>query len=110
MKLVLFTILDRASAAYMRPFSFLSVGQAERSFRDLCNDKDHEVGRHPEDYTLVRCGQFDDNTGQLLPENVETILSGRDIVAAQAAEGVGRFINPEVNGEDPASVLTPVAD
>ena len=54
MRLNVYTIFDSASSAYMRPFFMSSDGQALRSFTDISQDAEHEVGKHPEDYSLFR--------------------------------------------------------
>lgn len=81
MKMVIYSIYDTAAAAYMRPFFVQSDGQATRMFTDIALDAEHEVGKHPEDYSLHRLGQFDDNNGALMPENVECIITALEVVA-----------------------------
>lgn len=81
MKLNVYTIYDMASAAYMRPFFMQSDGQALRSFTDIATDATHEIGKHPEDYTLFRIGIYDDAKGQLIPENNESLATALEVVA-----------------------------
>ena len=50
-------------------------------FGDIALDATHEVGKHPEDYTLVRIGSFNDIKGQLVPEMVESLVTGLECVA-----------------------------
>ena len=82
MKLNVYSIYDTAAAAYMRPFYLQADAQAMRAFTDLATDADHQVGQHPEDYFLVRIGVFDDATGKLVPEDVESLATGLEVVAA----------------------------
>ena len=82
MRLNIYSIYDTASGAYMRPFYMNSDGQAIRAFSDLAQDAEHEIGRHPEDYTLYRIGTFDDNTGKLHPEDPSSIATAMAMVAA----------------------------
>lgn len=86
MKMFIYSIYDTASAAYMRPFFQQSDGQALRSFSDIANDPNHDIGRHPEDYTLVRIGTFNDQTGKIDPENPESLITGLESVAAKRAD------------------------
>lgn len=51
-------------------------------FCDLVMDADHEVGKHADDYTLFRCGMFDDRTAEVSPERVDKIVSGLEVLAA----------------------------
>ena len=81
MKLNVYSIFDVKTGAYMRPFFLQSDGQAMRMFGDLAIDADHDVGRHPEDYTLVRIGAFNDQKGALVPEMVESLVTGLECVA-----------------------------
>ncbi len=82
MRMNVYTIFDTATGAYMRPFFLLADSQAIRSFKDITLDADHEVGRHPEDYSLVRIGTFDDQEGTLHPENVTVLTTGLAMKAA----------------------------
>ena len=81
MKLNAYTIYDTASATYLRPFFTNADGQAMRSFKDIATDADHDIGKHPEDYTLFRIGTFDDNTGKLATEQLSKLLTGLECVA-----------------------------
>ncbi len=82
MRLNAYSIFDSASGAYMRPFFLLADSQALRSFTDIATDADHEVGKHPEDYSLVRIGTFDDQTGKLHPEDVLVLAIGIEVVSS----------------------------
>ena len=81
MKLQAYTIYDVASGTYMRPFFSQADGQAIRGFKDIATDADHEVGKHPEDYTLYRVGQFNDTTGKMEGEELEKLATGLEMVA-----------------------------
>lgn len=83
MRMMVYTIFDTASGAYMRPFFLNSDGQAMRAFTDIATDDKHEVGRHPEDYSLVRIGHYDDNNAALVGEDVEVLATGLEVVAAK---------------------------
>ena len=77
-----YSIYDVASQAYMRPFFMMSDGQAIRTFTDIATDADHEIGKHPEDYTLFRIGQFNDNTGEMVGQSPEKIATALERVAS----------------------------
>lgn len=68
-QLQIVTLRDKALGAYMTPWFTQSVGQAYRIFQDICNDKSHDVGKHPSDYELFHLGSWQDS-GQfeLLPQ------------------------------------------
>lgn len=81
MKLNAYTIYDVASGVYMRPFFSQADGQAIRGFKDIATDADHEIGKHPEDYTLFRIGSFNDNTGKMEGETLEKLATALELVA-----------------------------
>ncbi len=82
MKLNAYTIFDTASGLYMRPFFNTSDGAAIRAFSDIATDAEHEVGKHPEDYSLFRIGIYDDNTARFSAETRECLSTGLELVAA----------------------------
>ena len=88
MKLKMYSIFDSAAAAYMRPFFVQTDSVALRAFQDLAINAEHEVGRHPEHYSLFRIGEFDDNEiGKSYFEGVECIAQAHELVAkAQVIE------------------------
>lgn len=65
MNLNAYTVFDRKSGVYHAPYFAVSDGAAVRSFADLANDPQTQVGRHPGDYVLYRIGEFDDASGLL---------------------------------------------
>lgn len=82
MKLNAYTIYDVASGTYMRPFFAREDGEAMRGFNDIATDANHEVGKHPEDYTLYRVGTLNDNTGKMIGEDLEKLRTGLECIAA----------------------------
>lgn len=72
MKLHLFCIHDCKAQAFIPPFALPTVALAKRAFTDCINDKNHAFGRNPHDYTLFKCGEFNDDNAQLvaLKENL----------------------------------------
>ena len=82
MKLNAYTIYDVAAGTYSRPWFAGSDGEATRGFKDICNDADHPIGAHPEDYTLYRCGNFNDTTGEIGTEMQEKLMTGLQCVTA----------------------------
>lgn len=62
-----YSILDVKGDLYNVPFFAPTNGIALRQFTDLVNDKNSVPGRHPADFKLVQVGEFDDQSGQLIP-------------------------------------------
>ena len=58
---MLFTVYDSKAEAYLQPFFVGSRGIAIRAFKDCINSRDHQFGKHPEDYTLFYIGEFTDS-------------------------------------------------
>jgi len=81
MNLNAYTIYDVASGVYMRPFFSQADGQAIRGFNDIACDASHEVGKHPQDYTLYRVGRFNDTSGKLEGEELEKLTTGLEAVS-----------------------------
>lgn len=81
MKKVYYSIYDTASGVYNQPFLQHSDKEAQRSFQQLAIDSETQIGKHPEDYYLVRLGQFDDTKGTLIPEDRETICTALETIS-----------------------------
>lgn len=67
MLLKAYSIYDVKSLAYHTPYFTSTDGAAARSFSDLVNDINTNVGRHPNDYVLYCVGEFDDAKGVMIP-------------------------------------------
>lgn len=62
----IFTCFDQKAQLYTRPFFYVQLAEALRSFSDCANDQAHEIGRHPSDYTLMEIGTFDETTATIV--------------------------------------------
>lgn len=93
MRLNVYAIYDTASKAYMRPFFLQSDGQAVRMFTDIAQDADHEIGKHPEDYSLFRIGTYDDQKGRLHPEDRECLATALELVALAKEKALANLDN-----------------
>lgn len=69
MKRKIVAVLDAAASTFGTPFFVVSTGQAVRSFKDEINRpaEDNPLNRHPEDFTLYCLGEYDDETGEIVP-------------------------------------------
>ncbi len=77
-----YSIFDTAAAVYRRPFYCPADGEAMRVFYDLSIDADHEIGKHPEDYSLFRIAKFDDNKGCFLDVDKQCLVTALECIAA----------------------------
>jgi len=89
MKMKAYAIYDSAAQVYMRPFYIQQDAQAERMFTDIATDANHEIGKHPEDYALIRLGTWDDNKGELESTQKTTIVTAIEAISRS------RNVNPD---------------
>ena len=84
MKVFMYSIFDRASGVYDRPFPSNSDQEATRGFTDLCMNDETMIGRHPDDFTLFRIGTWENNKGELFPSGApEKVINGAEAVASR---------------------------
>lgn len=77
----LYAIIDTASGVYDGPFKGISDGQMIRVFSDLCMDAEHPIGAHPEDYSLIKVGNWNEGTGEINDLQNMTMITGLEAVA-----------------------------
>ena len=70
----MYSVVDAKTGVYAAPFVLLTDGQAMRSFIDSAKDEKSMFFAHPEDFSLVRLGDFDDSLGLLVPLPVPLVL------------------------------------
>lgn len=81
MKMLVVSIYDAASGAFMQPFFVRAKGEAIRVFSDACKDTKTQFFGHAGDYTLFHLGDFDDGNGLVSPLNVpERLITGLECV------------------------------
>jgi len=77
LKLKAFCVFDDKAKAFLPAFFMPTTAQAVRTFADCCNDGGHAFGRHPADYTLFHVGEFDTDSGCLIPlPMIEALRNG----------------------------------
>lgn len=81
MKLFMYSIFDRASGVYDRPFPARSDAEASRSFGDIACDKNHPIGAHPDDFTLYNIGTYEDSKGALEGTDPVKVINGDEAVS-----------------------------
>lgn len=81
MKQRIYSVYDSAAAIYQRPFVAQTDGEVTRSFSDIATSADHEIGKHPEDYTLFCLGTFNDGTGEIMPLPPLKIATALELVS-----------------------------
>lgn len=74
MRMLAFTIYDSKAECFAKPFFDVTIGSAIRSFADAVNGgEEGPWAKHPEDYTLYKCGYFDDAMGKFTTEEPESL-------------------------------------
>lgn len=84
MILQVYSVYDKAVAAYLNPFYARSRGEAIRSFMEACSDEKHQFARNAADYTLMYLGIWDDGSGMFTLDSVggpETVISALEASA-----------------------------
>lgn len=66
----IYSVFDIKAASYAQPFFSQSHATAIRAFSGAVNDPGTMLNKHPEDFTLNYMGEFDDQTGELIPNTV----------------------------------------
>lgn len=88
------SVFDKATGAYMRPWTAQSKGQAIRMFTDLVMDPQTDIAKHPEDYSLFYLGSFDDNEGIIdQPEDLECIARAHELKAQEQEKALSSIEN-----------------
>lgn len=59
-----YSIFDNKALTYHQPFFAATDAAAVRMLRDLVDDSNTSVGRHPGDYALFLVGEWNDQNGQ----------------------------------------------
>ncbi|WNK12454.1 MAG: nonstructural protein [Microvirus sp.] len=65
-----YSVFDIKAASYAQPFFSQSHATAIRAFSGAVNDPGTMLNRHPEDFTLNHIGEFDDQTGEVIPSTM----------------------------------------
>lgn len=74
MKLSIYTLYDIKAKAFGVPFFMSNDEVAERAFLNLQNEPNSQVSKNPEDFHMYKIGEFDDNTGNIFPQDIVKII------------------------------------
>lgn len=77
MKMNVYAVYDSKACFFGQPFFHQSDATAIRDFSDAVNDTSNPANmwhKHPEDFSLLKIGEFDNTTGELLAEAPPTSL------------------------------------
>lgn len=89
MLLKLFTVRDSKAEIYGPIIQQKTMGEAERTFTALANDKSSSPGMYPEDYDLFYLGEFDDNSGKMkLLDSPQHVVKAIQLVRRDNSPGL----------------------
>ena len=74
MQIAVYTIYDQKSGVYNKPFYLVNDAVAKRSAVTLLRDETTEIARHPEDFTLMKLGYFEDTNAKFELLEVPEVL------------------------------------
>lgn len=80
MEMRIFSIFDKKTNVYGRPFFAVNNGSAIRSISDEMERPESALGRHPSDYCICSLGSYDDLSGSIDPENVVVVMECSQLV------------------------------
>ncbi len=83
MKKGIYTIYDKKSATYLPPFTENTDGTAIRQIQDMVAGGQALFARHPEDFTLVNLGHFDDEKGEVTPGNLKIVIEVNELTSGE---------------------------
>lgn len=99
MKLGAYSIFDKKADVYSKPFFVGQDGEASRMFIDLVNDSKTTLHRHPEDYSLYRIGEFNDNSGEIIKCLPKHITNATTVKKSETNlfEDIGKVVEDKKN-------------
>lgn len=78
MNISLFSVFDSKATIFGNIFTDQQTASAIRNFSDAVNDSSNSNNlwnKHPEDFSLFKVGEFDNETGTLVPHNPESLVT-----------------------------------
>lgn len=76
----LYAVLDSASGVYDGPVPAQADGVAIRNFTNMAKDDRSAVGKNPEYFSIWRVGEWNDATGEVVPEVKECLGYAVDLI------------------------------
>ena len=81
MILQLVAVFDRASGVYDGPIPVKQLAQAIRQFKDMARNEQSPIAKHPEDYTLMHVGTWNDSEGVVESKIPVKLMNGGEALA-----------------------------
>lgn len=77
---ILAYVKDTATEMAGPVMTFINERQAIRTLADSANSKDNNIGKHPKDYHMYKCGMYNDETGEVQALSHQLITRAEDLV------------------------------
>jgi hypothetical protein len=74
MELQIFSVFDKKTTVYGKPFFAHNSGHALRLIQDEVDNKDSQLSKYSEDFQLCAIGSFDDRNGSIDPSDVNVVI------------------------------------
>jgi len=82
----LYCVYDSKVGLYAMPFFSVSDAAAARTFSDAVAQEGTLMGKHPEDFSLIRLADVEDSTGAVTsPVTPVEIINGRNVKAKETS-------------------------
>lgn len=75
-----YSVRDEKAEAFLQPFFMHNDAVAQRAYLSSIRDTEHEFSKHPEDYTLYRLAEYDDQNGTF-KDNIELVMTGKEALS-----------------------------
>lgn len=79
MKLMAFSVFDKAVGCFLPPVFVRSKGEMLRNFTAACNSAEHQFHKHASDYTLFLLGEFEDASGVFAPVEPTRVIGALEV-------------------------------
>lgn len=87
-RLKMYAVLDVKSNLFNSPHFLTSDGVAIRSFSTACEDKNTDLNRYPADFSLYVVGEFNIETGNVIPIQPKQLCNAAEFVKAPVSEEI----------------------
>lgn len=74
MELQIFSIFDKKTNVYAKPFYAHNKGHAVRLVQDEVDKADSQLNKYSEDFQLCLLGSFFDDIGNIVPSDVSVVM------------------------------------
>lgn len=78
--LLAFTLLDTKSGIHMPPYFAVNESLGLRVLKDIVDNQESIVARHPDDFSLYLVGTYNETSGEILPVERKFVCHANELV------------------------------